>query len=72
LGWWISPCYGPFLLGEHFETYELFLSFSNFFPGHGKLWITETADNESVDMEARLSSQAVQSNNQENKNNTQL
>jgi len=26
LGCWISPCYGPFLLGTHFETYELLIS----------------------------------------------
>jgi hypothetical protein len=23
---WISPCYGPFSLGTHFETCELFIS----------------------------------------------
>jgi hypothetical protein len=26
LGCWISPCYGLFMLGRHFETYELFIS----------------------------------------------
>jgi hypothetical protein len=26
LGCWISPCYGPFLLGGRFETYELVIS----------------------------------------------
>jgi len=26
LGCWISACYGPFLLGARFETYELFIS----------------------------------------------
>jgi hypothetical protein len=32
LGYWISPCYGPFSLGGSFETYEPFISFIfNFF-----------------------------------------
>jgi len=26
LGCWISQCYGPFLLGAHFETYEPFIT----------------------------------------------
>jgi len=26
LGCWISQCYGPFLLGAHFENYESFIS----------------------------------------------
>jgi hypothetical protein len=26
LGCWISPRYGPFLLGGHFETYEPFIA----------------------------------------------
>jgi hypothetical protein len=26
LGCWISPCYGPFSRGTHFETYESFIS----------------------------------------------
>jgi hypothetical protein len=34
MGYWISPCYGPFLLGVHFETYEPFIPFiSTFFSG---------------------------------------
>jgi hypothetical protein len=47
----ISSYYGLFLLGAHFEIYELFISliFQFFFSGHGKLWITETADTESAD-----------------------
>jgi hypothetical protein len=41
----ISPCYGPFLLGVHFETYETFISLIfKFFSGHSKPWITENAD----------------------------
>jgi hypothetical protein len=50
LGCWISPCYGPFLLGEHFETYELFISliFKFFFRPR------ETMDTVSVDMGAHL------------------
>jgi hypothetical protein len=32
LGCCVSPCYGPFSLGAHFETYELLISLiSNFF-----------------------------------------
>jgi len=33
----ISPCYGPFWLGERFETYEPFISliFLFFFSGRG-------------------------------------
>jgi hypothetical protein len=51
LGCWISPCYGPFSLGAHFETYEPFISliFQFLFSGHGELWITETVDIESAD-----------------------
>jgi hypothetical protein len=26
VGYWISPCYGPFLPGACFENYELFIS----------------------------------------------
>jgi hypothetical protein len=37
LGCWISPCYGPFLLGLRFETYEPFISLIfNFVSGRGK------------------------------------
>jgi hypothetical protein len=38
---WISPCYGPFLLGAHFETYGPFISliFKIFLGGRGKPWI---------------------------------
>jgi hypothetical protein len=25
LGCWISPCFSPFLLGRHFETYKPFI-----------------------------------------------
>jgi hypothetical protein len=40
LGYWISPCYGPFSLGTRFETYETFLYFIfNFFSSRGKPWI---------------------------------
>jgi hypothetical protein len=47
LGCWISPYYGPFSLGERFESYELFISlfFKNFF---------QAADSESVDTGAHL------------------
>jgi hypothetical protein len=39
LSCWISPCYGPFSLGTHFETYEPFISLIfQFFSGCGKLW----------------------------------
>jgi hypothetical protein len=35
---WISPCYGPFLLGAHFETYEPFIYLIfNFCGGCSKL-----------------------------------
>jgi hypothetical protein len=45
----------PFSLGARFETDELFISLIfQFWGGRGKPWITETADNESVDMEAHL------------------
>jgi hypothetical protein len=49
LGCCISPCYGPFSLGERFETYEPFISsiFQIFFGPQ----ITETADTETVDTE---------------------
>jgi hypothetical protein len=37
LGCWFSPCYGPFSLGAHFETYEPFISWNfKFFSGRGK------------------------------------
>jgi hypothetical protein len=37
LGYWISPCYGPFSLGASFETYEQFISLIyNFFSGRDK------------------------------------
>jgi hypothetical protein len=50
LGCWISPWYGPFSLGAHFETYEPFISLIfKFFLGHGKPWITENAVTESMD-----------------------
>jgi hypothetical protein len=52
LGCWISPCYGPFLLGAHFEAYEPFISLIfQFFP---RMQITQTGDAESADMGARL------------------
>jgi hypothetical protein len=37
LGYWISPCYGPFSLGGRFETYEpfIYLIFIFFFLGGG-------------------------------------
>jgi hypothetical protein len=55
LGCWISPRYCPFLLVTRFETYELFISLIfQFFPGHGKPQITETADTESVNVGAQL------------------
>jgi hypothetical protein len=45
LGCWISPCYGPSLLGGHFEAYELFISLV--FKSFSRLrW---TAGTESVD-----------------------
>jgi hypothetical protein len=53
LGCWISPCYGPLLLGTLFENFELFISLIfQFFSGHSKPQITETAENESADMGA--------------------
>jgi hypothetical protein len=62
LGCWISPCYGLFSLGVHFETYELFISLIfNFFLYHGKLQTTETADSESVYMGTDCTVTAVQS-----------
>jgi hypothetical protein len=49
-----SPCYGRFSLGGRSETYKPFISLIfKFFSGHGKPWITETADTES-DMGAQL------------------
>jgi hypothetical protein len=40
LGYWISPCYDPFLLGVRFETYEPFISLIfQFVSGRGKPWI---------------------------------
>jgi hypothetical protein len=51
LGCWNSPCYGPFSLGAHFETYEPLISLIfNFFSDHSKLRITEIADTESADI----------------------
>jgi hypothetical protein len=50
-----SPCYGPFLLGGRFETYEPFICLMfKFFSGCNKPRITETEDADSVDMGARL------------------
>jgi hypothetical protein len=50
---WISLCYGPFSLGEWFETYELFIALIfNFFSGRGKPRITQTVGTESADMGA--------------------
>jgi hypothetical protein len=41
LGCWISPCYGPFSLGERFETYEPFISLIfQIFSGRGELRVT--------------------------------
>jgi hypothetical protein len=55
LGCWISQCYGPFLLGAHFETYEPFISLIfQFFLSRSKPQITETTDTESADTRARL------------------
>jgi hypothetical protein len=59
LGCWISPCFGLFSLGGHFETYEplIYLILQFFFfggGGRGELQITETADTESVDTGAYL------------------
>jgi hypothetical protein len=47
LGCLISPCYNPFSLGVHFETYKLFSSsVFTFFSCRGKLQKTETMDTE--------------------------
>jgi hypothetical protein len=55
LGCRISPCYGPFLLGARFETYEPFISLIlKFFSGRGKPRINETVDTESADKGAHL------------------
>jgi hypothetical protein len=55
LGCWISPCYGPFLLGTHFETCGLFISLMfKFFPGFGEPWVAETGNTEPLDMGAHL------------------
>jgi hypothetical protein len=64
LGFWISPYYGLFSLGWHFETYELFMSLIfQFLGGHGEMWVTETTDTESADTGALLylTQQTVQS-----------
>jgi hypothetical protein len=54
-GCWISPCYSLFLLGVHFETYELFNSLIfKFFSGHGKPQITEITNTVSADTGACL------------------
>jgi hypothetical protein len=46
-GLWVAPCYGPFSLGAHVETSERSISLIfQFFLGHGKLQITESADTE--------------------------
>jgi hypothetical protein len=53
LGCWISPCYGLFSLGRHFETYETFIYLIfKFFSGHSELQITEAAYTVSADMGA--------------------
>jgi hypothetical protein len=40
LGWWVSPCFGPFSLGARIETYEPFTSIIfRLFLGCGKLQI---------------------------------
>jgi hypothetical protein len=45
LGCWISPIYGPVLLGGRFKTYELIITLIfQFFLGHGKLRVTDSAD----------------------------
>jgi hypothetical protein len=55
MGCWISPCYGPFLHGRRFETYEQFISLIfKFFLDCSKLQITETVDTESVVKRAHL------------------
>jgi hypothetical protein len=58
LGCRVSPCYGLFSFGAHFETHEPFISlnFQFYFSGCGKPWIAETTNTESVDMGARLHS----------------
>jgi hypothetical protein len=44
---WISPCYGPFSLGTHSETYKPFISLIfQFFSGCSELQITKTMDTE--------------------------
>jgi hypothetical protein len=58
LGCWISPHYGPFLLGAHFVTYEPFISsIFKFFSGRSTPRITETIDTESADTGAHMYSQ---------------
>jgi hypothetical protein len=55
LGCWISPCYSPFSLGRHFETYKPFISLHfQFFSGRGEPQITETLDTESADTGSQL------------------
>jgi hypothetical protein len=55
LGCGISPCYGPFSLGRHFEIYELFISLIfQFFSDCGEPRVTETMDTESMDTGAQL------------------
>jgi hypothetical protein len=64
VGCWISPCYGPFSLGVHFETYETFISLIfQFFLGCGKMRITETMDTKSVDMGTRLYNETLLQHN---------
>jgi hypothetical protein len=47
----ISPCYSPFSLGAHFETYKLFIYLIfQFWGSRGELQITESSDTKSVDM----------------------
>jgi hypothetical protein len=53
LGCWISPRYGQFSLGAHFETYEPFIPLIfTFFSGRGKPQIIESVDTESTNMGA--------------------
>jgi hypothetical protein len=55
LGCWISPCYGPFSLGQCFESYKPLISLIfQFFGGRSEARVTETTDPESVDTGARL------------------
>jgi hypothetical protein len=55
LGCWISPCYSPFSLGGHFETYKLFISLIfQCFVGRGELRITAPADTATADTGACL------------------